>query len=419
MVRRLAVLSLISLAIAIAFSSTGDHSAMADTVANGNDFYKVYMEDATSADGIGTYTAATGASHPVGEDLNVLYNGDAADAWSSYNTIRSYTTNTDYVQTTDAPTSANTVVNMDDYATVMAIGTTGWRVTYDLPGPPTTPDALEIVFDINVNGTTFDDSTVELTTTVTNNGSEPVDVGIRYELDFEIAGDDGPTFAEVNPTTAPRVTETTYAPPAFQAYRIEDNPGGGPTLSIFGTSSAFPGITPTASVPDVLQYVSWPDSEDFAFEYSETGQDVASPGGSIDDSGVLYFFGATAGDAFTLAPSASATVSESLFATPPVGEQEEICDNGIDDDGDTLVDTDDPDCPLPTPTPTPMPTPTATPTPEAATPTATPTAAPAELPETGSDPGSGGMALPIAGVIGALLAAAGTVGVLAAVRRYS
>ena len=379
-------------AAAIALLATGS-GARADTAAAGNAFYKVYMEDELGADGIGTYTAATGLSHPVGVDKNVLYNGDSADAWSSYNTIRSYTTDTDYVQTTDAPASSFTVVNMDDYATVTSSGSTGHRVTYDLPGPPTTADALQIVFDINVNGSTFDDSTVELTTTVTNTGNEPVDIGIRYQLDFQIAGDDGPTFAEVNPTLPPRITENTYSPPGFLAYRIEDNPGGDPTFSIFGTSSAYPGISPTPTAPPLLQYASWFDAYGAAFDYATSGQDVAT---GAADSAVLYYFGATPQTAITLGADQSQTVSESLFATPPVLQQE-ICDNGIDDDGDRLVDGNDPDCPEPTPTPTPSPTPTATPT---------PTPAPAQLPPTGGQPDSDGLPW-LAVVAGALALASG------------
>src|SRR3990170_15937 len=132
--RRLATIPIVCFALAILALLSSGSAARADTAAAGNALYKVYMEDALAADGIGTYTAATGPSHPVGEDENVLYSGDSGDAWSSYNTIRSYTTSTDYVQTTAAPSSTNTVINMDDYATVSTIGTTRCR-----RGPPKTP----------------------------------------------------------------------------------------------------------------------------------------------------------------------------------------------------------------------------------------------------------------------------------------
>src|SRR3989337_1908563 len=101
--RRLATIPLLCFALAILGLLSSGSAARADTAAAGNALYKVYMENASLADGIGTYTAATGPSHPVGEDANVLFSGSAANAWSSYNTIRSYTTSTDYVQTTDLP----------------------------------------------------------------------------------------------------------------------------------------------------------------------------------------------------------------------------------------------------------------------------------------------------------------------------
>src|SRR3989337_197462 len=127
--RRLATIPMLCFALAILALLSSGSAARADTAAAGNALYKVYMEDALAADGIGTYTAATGPSHPVGEDENVLYSGDSGDAWSSYITVPSYTTSPDYVQTTDGPSSSFAVVNMDDYATVTAIGATGHPAT--------------------------------------------------------------------------------------------------------------------------------------------------------------------------------------------------------------------------------------------------------------------------------------------------
>ncbi|HEU4758436.1 MAG TPA: hypothetical protein VFT91_00505, partial [Dehalococcoidia bacterium] len=87
--------------------------ASADTAAQGNGYYKVFIEDQTGADGIGVYTAATGPSHPVGQGQNVLFGGDLGDATTSWNTIRSYTSGTDYTQTSETVTSGNPVLNMD------------------------------------------------------------------------------------------------------------------------------------------------------------------------------------------------------------------------------------------------------------------------------------------------------------------
>ena len=101
------------------------------------------------------------------------------------------------------------------------------------------------------------------------------------------------------------------------------------------------------------------------------------------------------------------------------GVTSEICDDEIDNDGDTLVDASDPDCILPTPTPTstpvpPTPTPTAPPT---ATPTATPTVAAAALPPTGGQPDANGAGLPWLAVAGAAAVMAVSAGAFVAGRR--
>src|SRR5262245_48965329 len=163
--------------------SASPTQAIADTQA-GNSIYRIY------GDATGRYTITTGPNHPAGGGLNVLF-GDGKPG-TSFNTIRSYTTNTDYTQSATA--SSSNSISLAQFATVTANGTIGIRTTYQLPGPPATPDALTIIQELNVNGTTFDDSAIELTTTVINNGASMVEIGIRYLWDYEIGNDDGPTF---------------------------------------------------------------------------------------------------------------------------------------------------------------------------------------------------------------------------------
>lgn len=284
----------------------------AATLTEGNAFYNVHVQDAAGVSR-GQYTATTGASHPAGNGLNVLFGNGSPG--TTFNTIRSYTTNTDYVQTGSGLTSSNTIMSLGPFGIVAAIGTTGVRTTYTLPGPGQTPDTLTIVQDVNVNGTTFLGSTVEVTTMVTNNGTGPVQIGIRYEWDFEIANDDGPTFQAINPNGAVLTNETQFLPPGFESYRIEDNnPPDAPTFDVFGTVSGPAFVSPTPTTPDLLQYVSWPDAVDTAFDYTVTPSlDVATESGPVDDSAVLYFFGHNSSSAITIPASASRTVSASLF----------------------------------------------------------------------------------------------------------
>lgn len=244
------------------------------TLTAGNAFYKVHVEDVPGF-GVGLYTITTGPAHPAGSGLNVLFGGGSPG--TTFNTIRSYTSGTDYVQDTQNKSSVNTVVSLDPFGTATPIGTTGFRTTYMLPGPPTTPDALTIISDVKVNGTTFEDSTIEVTTDVINDGNSSVTIGIRYLWDFQIGDDDGPTFQQINPNSAVRVNEAEFIGPAFMQYRIEDNDvnPSPPTFFIFGTVTGPATVTPTP--PDLLQYVCWPDAFDTSFGYTvDQTRDIAT-----------------------------------------------------------------------------------------------------------------------------------------------
>lgn len=294
------------------------------TIEAGNTIYRVFVEDAFS--GIGQYTATTGPDHPSGAGQNVLY-GDGSPG-TSFNTIRSYTTQTDYVQSSS--NSTFTVIQLDPFATTELIGTTGVRTIYELPGSPDTPDKLTITQDVNVSGTTFQNSYIEVTTQITNNNTEAVQVGIRYLWDFEIGSDDGPTFQAINPDGAVFINETQFTPPNFLAYQMVDNDSNPnpPTFIVFGTSTGPTTLVPTPSTPNLLQYGSWPASIGTAFDYTiNPNTNVADP--PINDSDVLYYFGHNQETAITIMPGASVIRSASLFATKPGVEppfiDEKIC----------------------------------------------------------------------------------------------
>lgn len=343
-----------------------------DSPAAGNGVYRVYVEDDPAGDGFGAFSIATGPSHPAGEGLSLLSGGNTGQAANSFLTLRSYSTGTDYVQTTSGTASGNLTVGLNEFGSVEPISTTGYRTTFQLPGPTGTPEALRIVSDVNVNGDGYADSAVEITTTVSNMDVIPVRFGLRYLLDLDVAGDDGPVLVADPGGLSPLTTETSFEPPDFATFRAEDNGSTAPTLSLVGTvTGEYPGIAPATTSPDVLKYALWSDAFATAFDYAILGRDIATPTGQ-DDSSLLYYFGATEKDALTLQPGEMVTVSISLFATlPPVGSED--CSNGEDDDGDRLTDSEDPDCGTSLIPLTPAPTETALPT-------------PAALPPTGGDP---------------------------------
>src|ERR1700722_3910168 len=295
------------------------------TVSAGNAFYQVFVQDTPGQD-VGLYTATTGPSHPAGNGLNGLF-GNGAPA-TTFNTIRSYSTGTDYIQS-PGKTSSNTNVLLDPFGVVTPLGTTGFRTTYTLPGGSNTPDAMTIIQDVRVNGTTFDDSTIEVTTTIINNGTNSLSAGVRYFWDYQIGLDDGPTFSPVNSTVFAAsgcnvfTTETEFNEPTFESYRMVDNDGNPhpPTFNIFGTTVGPTTVVPLPTTPDLLQYVCWPHAFPTAFDYTidptldiATVNSTCTPNGG--DSAVSYFFGHNINTALAIGAGASASVSASLFLTP-------------------------------------------------------------------------------------------------------
>ncbi len=300
----------------------------------GNDIYRVHInagDPATTVPpaGTGLYTATTGPLHPAGEGNNVLYG--TGGPGTSFDTIRSWTSQTDYCGDNWA-TSAFPVVDLSLYATVTALGTTGFRTTYTLPGPPETPDAMTITQEVSVRGTTFEDSCIDVVTTVRNDGTDLLDLGLRYLWDFQIGnggyyedGDDGPTFQPISPDGPVLLTEEQFILPAFDCYRIVDNDvnPAPPTFFILGTVNGPSLLNPTP--PDLLLYTYWPTSSGTAFDYQVTpdllaaADEAASTGTWAwgGDSAVLYYWGHDQPSSLPLLPGGSVTISASLFLTIP------------------------------------------------------------------------------------------------------
>ena len=329
----------------------------------------------------------------------MLYGGTSESPSTSWLTVRSYTSETDYYNEDGSPDSAFDTVQLDDFATVEPTSATATRTTYALADGDA-PDDLTIVQDVEVSGTTYQNSFVDITTTVTNEGEGSVDIGIRYFWDWEIGDDDGPSFAQVLPDGPTEVTEQTYTSPTFQYYRIQDNDDvDSPLFAVYGTTA---GRLPSSTPPDELMFVAWSDADDVTFDYTtDPNFDVASYNGGENDSAVLYFWGPDEENAITLGPGDSIIVSESLTAAPagegPPGRE--------------------------TPTPirhrtrTPTPEPTDTPAPPTATSmppvvvvppaTATPGGASGPVispPLTGDGPSDGSLSPIIPGILAGLLA---------------
>mgnify|MGYP005841032217 CR=1 FL=1 len=288
----------------------------------GNPFYRILVTEQSDGNGVGTYAVITGPDHPVGPNLNVLYRFPDGLLGTSYTTVRSYTSGTNYVQRNI--TRSNTVW-LDAYGTVTPLDSSGFRTTYELPGAPVTPDALTIMSDLQVIGTTFHDSAVEVTTRIRNNGPTEVAIGVRYLWDFQIGRDDGPTLQPINPDGPVFVRETGFVQPTFSGFRIQDNDANPnpPTFSVYGTVNQSFSATPSTRAPDLLQFVSWRDIANVPFTYTVDPTrmiaiDEDPTDNQRDDSATTHYFGRDAANALIIAPGAEISVSAAILATPLV-----------------------------------------------------------------------------------------------------
>ncbi|HVV91087.1 MAG TPA: hypothetical protein VHB53_11380 [Solirubrobacterales bacterium] len=286
------------LAATLAFLALAGGIARAETLTAGNGIYNV---DVNSENG--EYTVTTGASHPLGEGLNVLY-GDGQPG-TTFDSIHSYTSGTDY-ELPDVSTQST-----------VPLGTTGFQTTYALSRPEAEDD-LSVVQTVRADGSTFADSRVEVTTVLTNTGTAPVQIGVRYLWDYQINEDDGPTFQADDPDGPVLLGEQDFPSPSFDHYTIEDNDvsPAPPTFDVLGTVTGPPGAE--AVPPTLLQNASWAESHGTAFDYTTVpGRIVSVEGGEFNDNAVLYYWGDDAGDAPTIAPGASYRVSASMYLTRP------------------------------------------------------------------------------------------------------
>lgn len=330
----------------------------------GNSVFQVGVESQPGSAGVGVFSISTGPAHPSGSGRDVLYGSPAGEQPpTSYLTVRSYTTGTDYVQAASA-SSGNRVFPLDSFGAVTPIAGNGFETSYDLTAPGAAPEALQIRAHIEVSGQDIEDSQVKLSAAVTNAGAFPVSIGFRYLLDFSLAGDDGPQL-DIPGAGDTRLREETLTP-APSAAVITGNGPGGEEMSM----TTRPVDGPAA---DSLAFASWPHAAPFAFDYTTADRDIAGRCG-LNDSALIYYFGSAETTAFQLDPGQTARVALALSATqePP---QSQV--------GPASCQT----APTPQPTgaPTPMPA-TASPAPSvsAGPQPSLPVVTPAALPRTGA-----------------------------------
>ncbi|MGH7493583.1 MAG: T9SS type A sorting domain-containing protein [bacterium] len=336
----------------------------------GNDFYEIVMERFVGA-GVGLFSVRTGSRHPVTiadpgnpKPQDLLTGASDSLAGSSYTTIRSYRSQTDYVQT-QFPDSANgfrvfwldhSFISDDSVVAdtnfikpiISDRGTiTGFRVTYHLPGLPQPDgiiitDTLAITEILNAHGESFADAWVEVTTIVKNTGTQPTTLGIRYLWDLNIGGDDGPVLRQRGGDPF-GPNEMSQVPVDFAYYVAEANDtlrntDGSikvlpPAYNFFGSAITPATLKRTGLQPERMQQVFWPLAFFNAFDY-QTDDSLRVVGGLNDplsrltggDNAIQYFWGESPNRALTLWPGQSAEFTQGLFGSLPNAEPSTVVD---------------------------------------------------------------------------------------------
>ena len=262
------------------------------TIALSNGILKVSIENETGYDGVGTYTVATDVNHPTPNE-DVFYDGAAEDPWSTYTTIHVVSTKRDYITSTDTDIepsiSGYTVVHMDDLGPTIVLQTDR-RVMIKW----TTYEGLEVYQDIELLGTTVEDTMVRISVYVKNNNASPLVFGIRYEWDIMIDGEDGSWFRPWIDLSTPGTwtdVETQYDNPQFVFWETTNDPAS-PVLFEYGSVSEPSAPTPSPTPPDNITFAAWgsdpsPGLYYYTWNFTVQGRTIAGPG---LDSAVAYFW---------------------------------------------------------------------------------------------------------------------------------
>ncbi len=274
-----------------------------------NGIYDLIISDSNDVDP-GVFTIRTGPEYsPSGK--NIFYGADSLDPWTSYLTVRSYTSQTNYISTAfvASPGVEDTVYNLAVLGPVGIVThvANGFVTTWSFENP-TAEESFAIFQETILEGSTQQDARLRVTTTVENTGPAAVDIGIRHMWDLMVADNDAAVFAERIPNKLFTDTFQEWVPPAFEAYEFTDN-ASFPTFRIFGSANG-PTFPIAVTGPDVLQYASWADLDRNPFDYTPI-QDAEA------DAAVAYIWGDRSSRAITLNPGQSKTVTAYVYTRAP------------------------------------------------------------------------------------------------------
>lgn len=264
----------------------------------------------------GDFTARTGLSHPVtlaagGVRQNVIFGGSGGNPGTSDPSWYVHETADHYLNPTGGSTCLFDPPDTAAEPASVGIESEWTRTPTGMPGV-----TLRLREEIVAFGDSEDNSGVRLTLGATNDSgsSQAVTMGVRWQIDYQNASDDGPLFAKV--TCSPfevfdeRSTEHEY-PDAeietFDFFRIQNNTGS-PIFGNYTSATEIAGF-PDTFKPDRLTYARWSSVVNEPWDYTAT---EGAPGPD-SDSAVLYWFGFLPADAITIAPGETFSRSVIIF----------------------------------------------------------------------------------------------------------
>jgi Ca2+-binding RTX toxin-like protein len=319
MSRVLVVLALVA-AMVSAPAQAQAQQAPPDVVTDGNGIFQVHVQNAPGQGAPrGTFTITTGPDHPAGEGVNVLF-GDGFPGTSAF-AVRDTTDGVVYTNSDNPPPGA---VQIEPVLLEFS--------DFDFPSQRNVMKAeyqtprLNITQQVFILGTTLEDSTVQISTDVSGAAQT---LEFSQLLDFRVDRDDGPTFQATDPQGPVITTESSFSPPAFGAFRVQNNDGEDPLafeVDIDPSTGTF--ATLPVSVVDVL---CWPDAfADIAGYTPDLGanRDVASPGSTCDpadgDSAVRLRWGGEFQEGFFKRLNTKINATEPGAATNPAATAIEL-----------------------------------------------------------------------------------------------
>lgn len=269
-------------------------------------FYDVFLSCSD-----GSFTARTGDQHPVTVDSgfkqNVIYAGAGGSPGTSDIAFRIH----DLDLTYQDPFGGE-ACPFDPPDTEAEPNSVGLEAEWQVEAAPGV--VLTLREEIVAFGTTEADSGIRLSLGIANDrGSDRgVNTGVRWQIDYQNAGDDGPLFATVacDPLELLATLDVEHELPADEIadfYRIQNNTGT-PIFANYTSTTSIAGF-PGTGVPDRLVYGYWPTMVSSAWDRVTTEGDTG-----VDwDSAVHYTYGHLPADGIPVAPGESYLRSVVIF----------------------------------------------------------------------------------------------------------